>query len=57
MEKRNVVLDDDKTKTSSATKTCPKCGLTLSEEAYCDKCGTEPFEKRREVSTNGGKKG
>jgi nucleoid DNA-binding protein len=48
MEKLNVVLDDEKTKTASETKHCPKCGTKLDEEnpMKCPKCGTEPFEKR-----------
>lgn len=48
MEKRAVVLDDEITKTSSTSKTCPQCGQTLVEESYCNKCGTRPFEKRPE---------
>lgn len=48
MEKRSVVLDEEKTKTSSVSKVCPRCGATLKEENYCDSCGTEPFEKRNE---------
>lgn len=46
MEKRNVVLDDDDSKTASSSAVCPRCGSTLSEPQYCDYCGTEPFEKK-----------
>ena len=55
MDKYGVVLDDEKAKTSSAEKRCPKCGAVLDtyeEEAaaipQCPNCGTEPFEKRDE---------
>ena len=46
MEKRNVVIDEDLSKTASTTQTCPKCGDALKQKDYCDKCGTEPFEKQ-----------
>lgn len=46
VEKRAVVLDDEKTKTASTQKTCPSCGDEMEEKAYCMRCGTEPFEKR-----------
>lgn len=53
MEKYAVVIDDEKTKTASATDSCPKCGgkisygkLVTREFPWCEKCGTEPFEKR-----------
>lgn len=59
MEKYNVVIDDEKVKTSSTEKVCPKCGTSLAVSAYngsegqivsppwyCPKCGTEPFEKK-----------
>lgn len=46
VEKRAVVLDDDKTKTASEEKTCPGCGDPMQEKQYCMRCGTEPFEKR-----------
>lgn len=46
MEKRGVVLDDDKVKTGSTSKVCPSCGDTLKEPSYCMKCGTKPFEKQ-----------
>lgn len=45
MEKLGVVLDDDKTKTATKGKNCPKCGRKV-DGPYCDNCGTEPFEKR-----------
>lgn len=56
MDKYSVVLDDEKTKTSSTTQVCPKCGrklithppATTVEIPYCDNCGTEPFEKQPE---------
>lgn len=50
MEKYNVQLDDEKTKTASDKPTCPKCGSELYKPSQgipqCPKCGTEPFEKR-----------
>lgn len=53
MEKYGVVLDDEKTKTSSVDERCPKCGGPIEYGAiiqkgfpYCPKCGTEPFEKK-----------
>lgn len=48
MEKRGVVLDDEKTKTADVTKKCPKCGAELRDPDCCGTCGTEPFEKRKE---------
>jgi len=60
MEKYNVVLDDEKTKTGATTKHCPQCGKDLSSQLepnrelevlplwYCPNCGTEPFEKKPE---------
>lgn len=45
MEKRGVVTDDEKTKTAGRDKKCPKCGAELNEHNYCTNCGTEPFEK------------
>lgn len=48
MEKYGVVLDPEKEKTASKDKTCPKCGQPLSEPTKCDRCGTEPFEKKTE---------
>ena len=47
MEKRGVVLDDEKTKTADVTKKCPKCGAELRDPDCCGTCGTEPFEKRK----------
>lgn len=46
MEKYAVVLDDSKTKTAGTENKCPKCGLNLKRPDYCEKCGTEPFEKK-----------
>jgi hypothetical protein len=46
MEKLGVVLDDEKTKTAGQKLKCPKCGSDLPRQKYCNKCGTEPFEKR-----------
>lgn len=50
MEKYGVQYDDEKTKTASQSKTCPKCGSALSIEQlanrHCPKCGTEPWEKK-----------
>jgi len=55
MEKYNVALDPEKTKTGSSDELCPKCGGPIEYGAmiqkthpYCPKCGTEPFEKRPE---------
>jgi predicted amidophosphoribosyltransferase len=48
MEKLGVVLDDEKVKTASTSKNCPKCGRALPSANYCNTCGTEPFEKRPE---------
>jgi hypothetical protein len=54
MEKYSVVIDDEKTKTASEGKTCPKCGRALGTKdlnppiPHCFNCGTEPFEKRPE---------
>jgi ribosomal protein S27AE len=59
VEKLGVVIDDEKTKTASTEKSCPKCGTSLAVTAYnqgesvsppwwCPKCGTAPFEKRPE---------
>jgi hypothetical protein len=55
MEKRGVVLDDEKTKQASTENHCPKCGAELGksvnfEGPWCPNCGTEPFEKRPEQS-------
>ena len=47
MEKRGVVLDDNKTKTAGVEKRCPSCGTELTDPTHCPNCGTEPFEKRR----------
>lgn len=57
MEKYNVVIDDEKTKTASTSKTCPDCGRELPGQGpnkngdvlppwFCSNCGTKPFEKR-----------
>jgi len=53
MEKYGVVLDDEKTKTASTEEKCPKCGgkifygkMVAREAPWCEKCGTEPFEKQ-----------
>lgn len=48
MDKRGVVLDDEKTKTADKDCRCPNCGAKLNEHGYCVNCGTEPFEKRKE---------
>lgn len=48
MEKHAVVLDDEKSKTAGKGKNCPKCGKAMTQDSYCDTCGTEPFEKRPE---------
>jgi predicted RNA-binding Zn-ribbon protein involved in translation (DUF1610 family) len=59
MDKYAVVIDDEKVKTSSIERRCPKCGKDLSDQPnghggdfippfYCPNCGTEPFEKRPE---------
>lgn len=57
MDKYGVVTDDEKTKTAGTTEKCPQCGgpinrsKRLTEEygtPWCEKCGTEPFEKRPE---------
>ncbi len=59
MDKYSVVLDDEKVKTGSASKTCPSCGRGLATtlilgtntpETYCANCGTEPWEKRTPVA-------
>lgn len=52
MEKYGVQIDDEKTKTASEKKKCPKCGAELSVKMslpfpVCLECGTEPFEKRK----------
>lgn len=49
MEKRNVVVEEDETKTAAKGKNCPKCGRKLEESSYCPSCGTEPFEKKPET--------
>jgi predicted nucleic-acid-binding Zn-ribbon protein len=49
MEKLGVVIDEEKTKTASKGSSCPKCGgRVYYENSYpkCEKCGTEPFEKK-----------
>ena len=46
MEKYAVVLDPDKTKTSSTKPTCPLCGAELDGPNHCPKCGTKGFEKK-----------
>lgn len=51
MEKLGVQFDDEKVKTGSIEKHCPKCGHLLIYEyglPKCEKCGTEPFEQRPE---------
>jgi endogenous inhibitor of DNA gyrase (YacG/DUF329 family) len=61
MEKHGVEKDETKTKTASTQSgKCPQCGGELSKEdawgpitggayiEHCPKCGTEPFEKKRE---------
>ena len=54
MEKYAVVYDEDKTKTASIDRKCPKCGGPVSygkvvtqEFPWCERCGTEPWEKER----------
>jgi hypothetical protein len=56
MDKYGVEIDQEKQKTASGTKTCPKCGLPINEDdpPKCDKCGTEPFEKRTEEDGGAG---
>jgi hypothetical protein len=48
MDKYAVELDGspEKTKTGAAGASCPQCGTTIRTPQYCDKCGTEPWEKR-----------
>jgi len=48
MEKLGVVIDDEKSKTASAAKGCPRCGSKLEQSDYpkCPRCGTAPFEKK-----------
>jgi nucleoid DNA-binding protein len=48
MEKLGVVMDDSMEKTGAVGSACPKCGLKLTTPGKCDKCGTEPFEKKPE---------
>lgn len=53
MEKLGVEFDDEKVKTGSTDKTCPKCGKPVQWDPHrngpwCENCGTEPFEKRKE---------
>lgn len=48
MEKLGVVLDDSMTKTGAVGSSCPKCGEKLLTAGKCEKCGTEPFEKKPE---------
>ena len=54
MEKLNVVLDDEKTKTAG-TRKCPKCDADLTMDIHardtdpprCRRCGsTEAYEKK-----------
>ena len=52
MEKLNVVLDDQKTKTASTSEKCPSCGGRVHrEDGYlkCEKCGTAPWEKQKDT--------
>lgn len=48
MEKLGVVrVDEDsneKLKTASKDKLCPRCGRKVFEPRYCDVCGTLPWE-------------
>lgn len=55
MEKYGVVEKEEsesgKTASDSGQKTCPVCGLPLSDVAqtgvrFCKKCGTKPFEEK-----------
>jgi hypothetical protein len=51
MEKYGVALDEEKTKTASASSgpgTCPRCQQKLDDSGLCPTHGTEPFEKRKE---------
>ena len=48
MEKRGVVLDDEKIKTADTKKLCPQCGADLTDTTHCPNCGTRPFEKKKE---------
>ena len=52
MDKYGVVTkDDDLTKTAAKKGTCPQCGADLDPKANvpkCPKCGTAPFESRKE---------
>ena len=58
MEKYAVVIDEEKTKTSSKDRTCPQCGKKLPEVGgamsrdWCPECGTEPFEKKNPEAVN-----
>jgi ribosomal protein L37AE/L43A len=54
MKKYGVVINKEhKTKTASEDTVCPVCKIIVwntSETGipYCTRCGTEPFEKRRD---------
>ena len=49
-EKYGVAQDPEIVKTASTQKGCPKCGgkVTVSGSGtrHCEKCGTEPFDKK-----------
>lgn len=51
MEKYAVRINEELVKTSSKEKLCPICSsilLTTTNIPKCPKCGTEPFELKRE---------
>jgi len=51
MEKYAVQINDGLTKLSSKEKLCPICSsilLTTTNIPKCPKCGTEPFESKKE---------
>jgi ribosomal protein S27AE len=59
MEKYGVDQDEDKTKTASEKKRCPKCGAVIRQHGkvcLCPKDGSEPFEGSEVVTVSSDKK-
>ena len=53
MDKYAVEVDKTTTKTAGTSRTCPGCGGPLKTDnanvPHCPRCGTQPFEKKRET--------
>ena len=55
MEKYAVEIDKELEKTATSRACCPKCGRCFiygGQVPLCSKCGTEPFEKKKDDGKN-----